>query len=174
MWWKSALMTSMEETPGLAPAPSLESVHPGILLVLSHTLGGSLTGCPSTSPIMVLLAPSLSPCFSSWLTIAHSFSQFSFIVGRILWAYFFPLEISCTQHLRGPEPDLAIPMTNPIRQNGADLTWLLSDAPCHGTTGLMGWAPGECPVKLIMGIWNKEQVTEGGVLWGAVCSMDTR
>lgn len=41
MRWKSALMTSMEETPGLAPALSLESIHPGILLVLSHTLGGA-------------------------------------------------------------------------------------------------------------------------------------
>ena len=176
MWWKSVLMTSVEETPVLAPALPLESVHPGIFLVVSHSLGGCFAGCPSTSLIMVFQAHSLFPCFSSWLAIAHSFFQFSFIIGRILWAYFFPFEISCTQLLKGPEPDLAIPMTDPIKQDGAVLHDMgsLRDVPCYGITGLAGWARGECPVKLIMGIWSKEKVTEGGVLWGAVCSTDTR
>ena len=120
-----------------------------------------------------------SSSFECWV-LSHLFHsplfQFSFIIGRILWAYFFPFEISCTQLLKGPEPDLAIPMTDPIRQDGAILHDMgsLRDAPCYGITGLAGWACGECPVKLIMGIWNKEKVTKGGVLWRAVCSTDTR
>lgn len=140
MWWKSVLMTCMEESPVLAPALPLESAHPGIFLVVSHSLGGCFTGCPSTSLIMVFQAHDLLPCFSSQLAIAHSFFQFSFITGRILWAYFFPFEISCTQLLKGPEPDLAIPTTDPIRQDRADLHDMgsLRDAPCHGITGLAG------------------------------------
>ena len=53
------------------------------------------------------------------------------------------------------------------------VTQLLGDALCYGITDLAWLAHAECPVESIMGIWNTEQVTEGGALWGAICSTNT-
>lgn len=164
--WKSVLMTSVEESLPCSSTSSLESAHPGISWLSPQPVAAS--GYPSTCSTLHLSHANVLPLFAS-MTGQSCFFRISFMVvgelgptsSHLRFLHCFSKVLSQTW----PYPPL-------IHQAGwSSLAWrgLFEGCLCRWDHWPGGWACGERPVKLIMGIRNKEKVMKGGyygVLYG--------